>query len=228
MAVFEEHVVLRQLAVVLEWTAHTTHTGKGRDEEGLMRKHLLPLISISPVCMRGFTASAGRGRTFVISENTSKNGSLDAHDTLQRNLLKHSFDYTLAQTKGQTIPITVEKGLNGPLSISHNNKYRVLHDTNGINPSGHSHFLPVVFGCECVAGVRAKTLWPRRRVLGHIERIGHDGERTTNRPFHRSKHGPREHSACSTSESVKNRECTPNWGIPRFRRAVGFLRENGD
>ena len=202
MAVFEEHVVLRKLAVVLEWMTHTTHTGKGRDEEGLMRKHLLPLISISPVCMRGFTASAGRGRTFVISENTSKNGSLDAHDTLQRNLLQHSFNYALTQTKGQTIPITVEEGLNGPLSISHNNEHRVLHDTNGINPSGHSHFLPVVFGCECVAGVRAKTLWPRRRVLGHIERIGHDGERTTNRPFHRSKHGPREHSACSKSESA--------------------------
>lgn len=104
MAVFEEHVVLRQLAVVLEWMVDTTHTGKGRDEEGLMRKHLLPLISISPVCMRGFTASAGRGRTFVISENTSKNGSLDAHDTLQRNLLQHSFNYALTQTKGQTVP----------------------------------------------------------------------------------------------------------------------------
>lgn len=64
--------------------------------------------------------------------------------------------------------------------------------------------------------------------LDTIERIGHDGERTTNRPFHRSKHGPREHSACSKSESAKNRKCTPNWGIPRFRRAVGFLRENGD
>ena len=81
MAVFEEDVVLRKLAVVLEWMLHTTHTGKGRDEEGLMRKHLLPLISISPVCMRGFTASAGRGRTFVISGNTSQYGSLDAHDT---------------------------------------------------------------------------------------------------------------------------------------------------
>ena len=73
-----------------------------------MRKHLLPLISISPVCMRGFTASAGRGRTFTVSGNTSEYDSLDTHDTLQRNLLQYCLNYALEYTKSQTLSITVE------------------------------------------------------------------------------------------------------------------------
>lgn len=81
VTVFEQHVLLRELAVVLEWTAIKTYTGKGRDEDGLMRKNLLPLISISPVCMCGFTASAGRGRTFAISGIANEYDSLDACNT---------------------------------------------------------------------------------------------------------------------------------------------------
>lgn len=82
VTVFEQHVLLWELAVILEWTAIQTYTGKGRDEDGLMRKNLLPLISILPVYMLGFTASAGRGRTFIISGIANEYDSLDTCNTL--------------------------------------------------------------------------------------------------------------------------------------------------